>query len=54
MGNFENINVTAGVREVFEKASIISNMFDDETIRSAYVMMSIFGFKEALINKFFC
>lgn len=53
MSNFENINVTSNVRRIFEKSMIISDMFNDEIIRSAYVMMSIFSDQEALINKYF-
>ena len=51
--NFESINVTAILRRCFERASIISDMFNDEIIRSAYVIISMFNEEESLLNKFF-
>lgn len=51
--NFESINVTANLRRCFERASIISDMFNDEIIRSAYVIISMFNEEESLLNKFF-
>lgn len=51
--NFESINVTANLRKCFERASVISSIFNDEIIRSAYVMVSMFDEDETLLNKFF-
>lgn len=50
MKNFDNINVTPELRRAFERASIISSIFDDEYIRTAYVMLSVLLEPKSSIN----
>lgn len=52
MGNFENIHVSATLRRAFETAAIISDIFDDEYIRSAYVLIPLINQADTLLNQF--
>ena len=51
--NFESIKVDQSVRRCLEKASIISDIFSDKKVRSAYVIIAAFSEKESMLSKFF-
>lgn len=51
MKNFANIKVTPEVRSCFERASMITGLFYDDYVRTAYVMVSILLEEKSLLNK---
>lgn len=52
MANFNDVNVTADLRRVFEEAALISSGFDDVKIRSAYVVMALMNSNNTVLNNF--
>lgn len=51
MKNFDRINVTPELRRCFERANIIADVFNDEYVRTAYIMLAILLEPTSLINK---
>lgn len=51
MKNFENIKVTPALRRCFEKSNMITDAFDDDYVRSAYVMLAIMSEPSSLVSK---
>ncbi len=53
MSNWNEAKVSAEVRRAFEVATVIANEFDDEKVRSAYVLFAALNNQESIITQFF-